>query len=134
MDRFLTLRYYFIPLPDSNFQFTKITLAIGLLLLAAGLALSIYRKKYFKDPIGKKILKKYPGHLYTYGFLILMLLAFREQGIPYLSMRLWWFVLLACFLYTFGKLALNYKRDHKKRVTRKNQNTKNHKYLPKKKR
>lgn len=133
MERFLSLKFYFTPLPDPNFQFTKITLGIGLLLLLVGIAMGIYNKKYLKDTICKKILKIYPGRLRLYGFLILLLLAFREQGIPYLSMRIWWFVVLACFIYTFGKLILTYKNQYKQRVGRQNQNVKKHKYLPKKK-
>lgn len=133
MERFLSLRYYFIPLPDPNFQFTKLTLAIGLLLILLGALFGFYHKKYMKDPIAKKILKIYPGRLRLYGFLVLLLLIFREQGIPYLSMRLWWFVLLAFFLYTFLKLAFNYKKEYAKRQERVKKNAGKLKYLPKKK-
>ena len=134
MDRFLSLRYYFIPLPDPNFQFTKLTLSIGVLLILAGIALSVYRKKYLKDPIAKKILKIYPGRLRLYGLIILLLLIVREQGIPYLSMRLWWFVTLAFFLYTFVGLGLKYRKEYAKREGRAKKNLHQAKYLPKKKR
>lgn len=134
MDRFLSLRYYFIPIPDPNFQFTKLTLLTGCLLAFAGVALSVYRKKYLKDPIAKKLLRKYPGRLWIYGFLVLMLLAFREQGIPYLSMRIWWFVLLVFFLYTFLGLAFNYKKQYRMRQDRIKKNAGSLRYLPKKKR
>ena len=134
MDRFLSLKYYFTPLPDPNFQFTKLTLLIGLLLILGGIAFGIYRKKYLKDPIAKKILKIYPGRLKLYGFLVLVLLVFREQGIPYLSMRIWWFILLAFFLYTFLRLAFTYKKDYAKRQERMKKNVIRQKYLPKKKR
>ncbi|MBN2306547.1 hypothetical protein JXD20_01030 [Candidatus Peregrinibacteria bacterium] len=133
MDRFLSLKYYFIPLPDPNFQFTKLTLLIGLLLILCGIAFGIYRKKYLKDPIAKKILKIYPGRLRLYGFLLLLLLIVREQGIPYLSMRIWWFILLAFFLYTFAGLALKYRREYLKRASRAKKNQVRRKYLPKKK-
>jgi hypothetical protein len=134
MERFLNLRYYFVPLPDPNFQFTKLTLLLGLLLILVGVAFGIYRKKYIKDSIAKKMLKAYPGKLKIYGFLILLLLVFREQGIPYLSMRIWWFVLLAFFLYSFLKLAFNYKKDYSKRRARMKKNASKQKYLPKRKR
>lgn len=133
MDRFLNLRYYFVPLPDPNFQFTKLTLLIGALLILCGVAMGIYRKKYLKDSIARKILKLYPGRLKLYGFLILLLLLFREQGIPYLSMRLWWFVVLALFLYTFLSLAFRYKQEYSKRQKRMKKNAAKHKYLPRKK-
>ena len=134
MDRFLHLQYYFVPLPDPNFQFTKLTLLIGILLILSGFALGIYRKKYLKDTIVRKILKIYPGRLRLYGILVLMLLAFREQGIPYLSMRLWWFVILAFFLYTFLKLALTFNKEYSRRKEREKKNISKKKYLPKKKR
>lgn len=133
MERFFNLQYYLTPLPDPNFQYTKLTLLIGCFLFLAGLALGIYRKKYLKDPIAKKILKIYPNRLKLYGFLVLLLLIFREQGIPYLSMRLWWFVLLAFFLYTFIGLALKYKNEYAKRVSRAKKNQSKAKYLPRKK-
>ena len=134
MERFLTLRYYFIPLPDPNFQFTKLTLLIGSLLLLSGFALSIYRKKYLKDSITKKIIKAYPGKLRTYGLLVLMLLVFREMGIPYLSMRLWWFVLLFFFLYAVIKFAFSFKAEYRKRSEQVKKHASKSKYLPKKKR
>ncbi|MBU0727408.1 hypothetical protein KKA95_01865, partial [Patescibacteria group bacterium] len=74
MERFLTLKYYFVALPDPNFQFTKLSLAVGLILIVAGFVLAIYRKKYLKDIIAKKLVRKYPGLLKTYGLLVLILL------------------------------------------------------------
>jgi preprotein translocase subunit SecG len=133
MERFLTLKYYFSPLPDPNFQFTKLTLAIGILMILGGLVAGYLRKKKLKDPIAKKILKPYPGKLLIYGLLLLFLLGVREQGIPYLSMRIWWFVLLGFFLYTFIRLPLTYRKNYGKRSQKMNQNAKKKKYLPKKK-
>lgn len=133
MERFLSLKYYFIALPDPNFQFTKLTLAIGLLLLIAGFAGGYYRKYRLHDPIARKILKPYPGKLRNYGFLILFLLAVREQGIPYISMRIWWFIVLGFFLYSFGKLALTYRNQYAQRTHKQTQSSASEKYLPKKK-
>ncbi len=133
MNRFLSLKYYFAPLPDPNFQFTKATLALGLILLIIGFASAYYRKKKLKDPIAKKILRPYPNKLKVYGLIILFLLACREEGIPYLSMRLWWFVTLAFFIYTFGKLAFSYKKKYQQKQGHQKIKTKVDKYLPKKK-
>lgn len=133
MDRFLHLRYYFVALPDPNFQFTKLTLLLGVLLLLMGVGLGLYRKKYLKDQIARKLLKVFPGRLELYGFLILMLLGFRELGIPYLSMRIWWFILLVFFLYTFLGLTFTYNKEYRNREEREKKNAGNAKYLPKKK-
>ena len=133
MDRFLTFKYYFAPLPDPGYQWTKATLALGLLLIILGFAAAYYRRRKLADPIAKKILKPYPGKLKTYGFLVLFLLLVREQGLPYLSMRIWWFVLLGFFLYSLIKLASTYHINYESRSRRINKNQKTSKYLPKKK-
>ncbi len=133
MDRFLSLKYYFIPLPDPNFQFTKITLGIGILLILIGFVALKYRKTKLKDKIARKILKPYPGILIRYGFYVLLLLLFRERGIPYLSMRVWWFVILALFIYYFIKLALTYKAEYEKRFKAIHRNQSRDKYMPKRK-
>jgi len=134
MDRFLSLKYFFTPRPDPNFQFTKLILAIGLILLIAGIVLAVYRKKYLKNQIIKKMIRKYPGHLKTYGLLVLILLLVRETGIPFLSMRIWWFVLAAFFLYSFFKFLFTFKKEYKKRLRQAEKQGLANKYLPKKKR
>ncbi|MDH5596876.1 MAG: hypothetical protein OEY44_02120 [Candidatus Peregrinibacteria bacterium] len=133
MERFLNPWFYFAPLPDPNFQFSKLTLGLGLLLIAAGILSHYYRKKKITDVIAKKILRPYPGRFITYGVLLLFLLGAREMGIPYVSMRIWWFVILGFFLYTFLGLTINYRKDYAKRARRLNQNESKGKYLPKKK-
>ncbi len=133
MNKFLSLSYYFERYPNPDFQYTKIVLAIGIILFLAGVGLSIYRKKYLKDAISKKILRKYPWKLEVFGALVLFFLFVREQGIPYLSMRIWWAILALFFLYTFIKLAITYKKDYKKRAGRLQRNSDFNKYLPKKK-
>ena len=134
MDRFLTLKYYFTPLPDPNFQYTKLTLAIGLVLIITGFILGFYRKKYLKDVIIKKLIKKYPGMLRTYGVLVLILLLVREAGIPYLSIRFLWIVLAGFFLFSALKFLFTYKKEYKKRFRQAQKRGTTNKYLPKKKR
>jgi cell division protein FtsW (lipid II flippase) len=134
MDRFISLKYLLTPRPDPNFQFTKLIFAVGLILLAVGILLSFYRKKYVKNPIIKKMIRKYPGQLKTYGLLTLILLLVRETGIPFLSMRIWWFVLAAFFLYSLLKFVFTFKKDYKKRLHQAEKRGLVNKYLPKKKR
>jgi hypothetical protein len=134
MSRLLTLKYYFTPLPDPNFQYTKLTLAVGLILIIAGFALGFYRKKYMKDEITKRIIKKYPNLLKTYGLLLLLLLLIREAGIPYLSMRFWWILLGIFFAYSLIKFLATYKKKYTMRLEQAEKMHKMNKYLPKKKR
>lgn len=131
MNNFLSFNYYFTS--DYDFQYTKITLALAGILIFAGLGLSIYRKKYLKDKIAKKVIRPYAGKLYLYGFLLLTLLAFRELHISFLSMRIWWFLLLAFFIYTFLIFAFVYREEYRKRKARMKKNKGKDKYLPKKK-
>ena len=133
MERFLNFGYYLSPIPDPNFQHTKLTLAVGLLLIIAAIALSIYRKKHLKNDVLRKMLRPYPGLLQTYGILILFLLLVRETGIPYLSMRLWWVVLALFFLYSLFKFILTFKSEYNKRSHRSERNANVNKYLPKRK-
>jgi amino acid transporter len=133
MGKFLQFSYYFSPIPDSNFQYTKLTLAIGLFFLVFGIALSIYRKKYVKNEIHRKLMRKYPGLLRTYGTLIILLLLFRETAMPFLSMRMWWFLLGIFFLYSLFKFLFTYKREYKKRYEQAVKMHTIHKYLPRKK-
>ena len=133
MDKFLTLKYFFTPRPDPNFQFTKWMLAIGLILIITGIVLSFYRKKYLKDQITKKLIKKYPAHLRIYGILTLILLLVRETGIPYLSMRIWWFVLGGFFIYSLLKFLLTFKKEYQKRLVKAQKQGIVKKYLPRKK-
>ncbi len=133
MNRFTYLSYYFAGRPDSNFQYTKATLAIGLILIIAGIALAYYREKKMSDKIARKILKAYPSILTKYGVAILFLLSVRELGIPYFSMRIWWFVLLALFIRSALKLAFGYKKEYAERRHKESRSKMKNKYLPSKK-
>jgi len=134
MDKFLSLKYFFTFRPDPDFQFTKLMLAVGLILLIAGILLGIYRKKHLKNEIVRKLIKKYPGQLRTYGILALILLLVRETGIPFLSMRIWWVILAAFFLYSLLKFLFTFKGEYKKRMRQAEKHGLANKYLPKKKR
>ena len=133
MNRLLTLEFYFTPLPDPNFQYTKITIIIALVLILAGFALSYYRKKKIKKVLLKKMLRRYPGQLKTFALLILILLLVRESGIPYLSMRIWWFALLLSFLYLFIKFLISFKKKYRKRLNQASKREIAKKYIPKRK-
>lgn len=134
MNRLLTLQYYFTSRPDPDFQFTKITVILIILFFATSIGLQIYRRKYLKDSIAKKIIKRYPSRLIAFGVILLGLLLSREAAIPYVSMRLWWFLLLIFIVYWTVKNALNFKSEYSKRLKKQHHNTAKSKYLPKKKR
>lgn len=133
MDKLLTLNYYFDPSPGADFQFTKLTLVLIILLFLLSIAIRIYRRKYAKDAVLKKMLKRYPGRFFTFGIILLFLLLSREAGIPYLSMRFWWFVLFIYIIYWAVKVSLNCKKEYRHRLWQAQSSDALSKYLPKKK-
>ncbi len=133
MERLLTLQYYFTPRPDPNFQYTKLTILLIALLVLFSLAIKYYRKKHVKDAVLKKMLKKYPSRFFNFSVILLLLLVVREAGIPFLSMRLWWFLLFGYIIYWCIKIALSFKKEYHRRLTQTHRNTNHKKWLPKKK-
>ncbi|MBN2096766.1 hypothetical protein JW752_05255 [Candidatus Peregrinibacteria bacterium] len=133
MERLLTLQYYFTPRPDPDFRFTKITLALIVLFFVAAVGVRYYRKKVAKDPIIKKMIKRYPGKLMTFGTLLLFLLLVREAGIPFVSMRFLWFALLLYVVCWAAKILLNFKKDYRRRIRQVHTHAERAKYLPKRK-
>ncbi len=133
MHRLLTLQYYFTTRPDPDFQFTKITAALIILFFLLAIGIRIYRKKAAKDPIIKKMIKRYPGRLMTFGVILVFLLLSREAGIPFVSMRIWWFVLMIIVVWWAVKNLLTFRKDYKKRARQTKYRHEQSKYLPKKK-
>lgn len=133
MERFLTLQYYFTPRPDPDFQFTKLVLAFIILFYLAAFAVWLYRKKYAKNPIIRKMIRHYPIRFLSFGSVLLFLLLSREVGLPFLSMRIWWFVLIIVFISWAAKIGLNFKKEYRSRLSKNEKKIKNSKYLPKKK-
>lgn len=131
MERFLSLGYYFTARPNPDFQFSKLTGLIVALFFVAAIALRIYRKRYLKDEIWKRVLKRYPAVLQNYGIVLLTLWVIRETGMPYLSMRIWWALWALALLYSAVKFLLNYKKEYMKRADSRQKNHEKSRYLPK---
>jgi len=133
MDKLLTFKYYFDTTPSNNFQFTKIILLIVALFYLISLGVRIYRKKYCKNDIIKKMLRGYTGRFFTLGTILLFILLSRETGIPILSMRFWMFAFLLYVIIWALTVCFTFKKNYHKRA----QHTEHHdtkaKYLPKKK-
>ena len=134
MDKFLKLSYYFSARPDPDFHFTKLTLLVAGLFLLAALAIRIWRRKYAKDEVLRKMLKRYPGPLVTFSLALLVLLLFREGGIPLFSMRIWWVILIAIFAYWAVRNLMGLNKEYLERKKQLHHHQAQAKYLPKKKR
>lgn len=133
MNRLLTLEYYFTTRPDPNFQYTTIVVGTILVLLLMAIGLKVYQKKYSKDVIFKKITKSHPATLFNFSIVLGILLLSRETGIPFLSMRIWWFLLFAGFAYWAIKQFVTFGSKYKAKAIQRASSAKNNKYLPKKK-
>ena len=133
MDKFLTLSYYFSARPDPDFHFTKLTLLVAGLFLVAALAIRIWRRRYAKDEVLQKMLKRYPGPLVTVSLALLVLLLFREGGIPLFSMRIWWILLIVIFATWAVRNVLGLNKEYQDRKKQLNHHQAQAKYLPKKK-
>jgi hypothetical protein len=133
MDKLLNFKYYFDTNPGNNFQFTKVILAIVALFYLLSLAIRIYRKRYCKNDIIRKMLRGYTGRFFTYGSILLFILLSRETGIPILSMRFWMFAFLLYVIIWILKVSLTFKKEYKKRSHHTEHHDSISKYLPKKK-
>ncbi len=131
--RLFTLGFYLNPLPNPDFQYSKLTLTLCLLLILGGIGLYYYRTKQLKEKKLKKLLKPYSGKLINYGFIALALLFFRETGLPYLSMRLWWVVLLGFMIYSLVRFLQMYSAKDKGFQVKEKKAKPTDKYLPKRK-
>lgn len=116
MERLLTLSFYFTPRPDPHFQHTKLVVVLIVVLFLASLGLRIYRRKYLKNEIWKKILRKPIAKMQTFALILLLLLIFRETGMPYLSMRIWGMLWGLAFLYSCFKFLLGFKPEYHRRA------------------
>lgn len=134
MSRFFTLKYYFTPLPDPNFQYTKLVLGVAFLLIAGALVLGMVRRRKVKDEVLRKMLRPYGNVARTFGLLLLVLLFFREAGVPYLASRFWWVLWAGWLLYYTIKEAITFKARYHARVTSREQSAAKKSYLPTRKR
>lgn len=82
-----------------NFSKTEIIilLLIGVLLILTSFVIKIWRKKT-KNKINKKYLRELPRGIFWFGITDLFLVWFRVESVPFLSMRLWWLILVVTFL------------------------------------
>lgn len=133
MNNILTIKYFLESHPNPDFKYTKLILLLMGIFFVISIALKIYRRKYVKDEIVKRIIKHYPSKFFSFGVIIFLLLFVREAGIPFLSMRIWWIVLLLYIIYWGGKACLDFKKEYRKRSNKTAVSDIKTKYLPKKK-
>lgn len=135
MEKLITLVQYLVSTrPDPSFEYSKSTLlAVGILLVAA-IAIRVWRKKFAKDEILRRVLKRYPMSLVIFAMALLLLLGFRVLGFPVFSMRIWWVALALVFVIWAVKAVFGVRKEYQERKDRFGHHHAMSKYLPKKKR
>ena|SRR3989338_5787605 len=114
----LSLKYYLSPVPNPDFRYATALLVLGGLMILIGIGIQLYRRKWMKDEIAKKVIRRYPRFLKLFGGLIILLTLMRTAGIPYLSMRLWWVILGLFGLYFILTRLGRFKAEYRSRLER----------------
>lgn len=120
--------------PSTEFQYASLCFAVLSVVFLCSFLLSFLITGFDNQAL-RKSLKKTPTFLRSAAGVMLVMTWARIAGVSYLSMRLWWIILLLVILYWFYRVFRRY-RSLEKRIARfaneiKQQKNKN-KYLPKK--
>lgn len=129
----LLLEYFFQPLPSGNFKYIWVWVGITILLAIGAISFAFYLKKQKDDKILKKYFKKLPYHLLILSICFGLYLLSRYERIPFLSMRILNYILLATTVYIFVKNIQIYLKDYPHAKKHREEQMKLNRYLPRKK-
>ena len=122
--------------PETFFKFAAYTFAFAGIMFLGSFIVEHIRKHQINDEIAKKSLRSLPKAMRFVSIIALILTLARLEGLPYLSMRIWWIALILVFIifeiYAFIKFRKNKQKHVLYATTNKNQEEVT-KYLPKKK-
>jgi amino acid transporter len=134
MDKLILLIGYLTTTrPDTNFEYTSLTLGVAGVLVAMAIVIRLWRKKFAKDEILRRVIKPYPTSLVVFAIALLLLLFFRVLGFPIFSMRLWWVALAVLFVIWAVKAAFGLSKEYQERKQRFGHHEAKSRYLPRKK-
>jgi len=108
----------------------KIFMIVSLLVIVAGIILSILQSRQAKNKLQKKTIGNFSTWFYTFGIINLIYIFLRQQRAPYLSLRflyLLWFIASVIWLGFLFKFMLI---DAPKKVKEQQQKAEFEKYLP----
>ena len=123
--------------PSTYFQYTSFAIAFIVIMFFGSFILNYLRKKHIQDPVLKKTVRAIPKCMRWVSLIALILTLSRLEGVPYLSMRIWWIVLLLGMI-TFE--IINWRKyfirtkQKEKYAGKIDENNEKTKYIPKKKR
>ncbi|MBI2464452.1 hypothetical protein HYV57_05850 [Candidatus Peregrinibacteria bacterium] len=129
MLKLLKPSYIFDLTPQADFRYAIAFAIFFALVFAGGWALKRYFK-YKKDPVLKKILKRFPFRFYGLAITGEILLFLRSQSIPLFSMRFFLLLLMAAIIVLIMRMAYLYKKIYPKEQSKHAAKLEKKKYLP----
>jgi Ca2+/Na+ antiporter len=122
--------------PSTDFIYAGYAFAFILTLFLGAFILTFIQKKYIHNNSLKKVLKSVPSLMWWMAIVALVMTWGRIEGVAYISMRIWWIVMLAVIMviviYKWRKYTQIEKRKALFKDKKDTQDTKK-KYLPKSK-
>ena len=104
--------------PGPYFPLYKMAILVFSLLIVGAVALYVYLKTQKINSVIKSTLRPVPLWLLSFGIAGYALVFFRLGGIPYLSMRFLFLVLLGCFLWYMYSFVQYMRTEVPKRMER----------------
>ncbi len=122
--------------PSTEFEYVVLAFSVIIIFFLTSFIFHYFRKKIIENKNFKKASNNIPSYLRWSALLMLIITWTRLEGIPYISMRIWWIVIFLVMLYLFIRVWINYVilESKQKKLSNdiKKQEVRN-KYLPKKK-
>ena len=130
---FNSIQYFFQITPSTPFQYQTVTLIIAILLFGASIALRLFLKKHKEDKILKKLFRTVPSQLQSLAICFGIYIVARYSKIPFLSMRIINYILVALVCYVIIQNIRIYLKKYPELKKQRLEQMKLNKYLPHKK-
>lgn len=127
------LEYFFSPIPAGNFQAMNILLALAVVGLIVSIGLRLYLKKQKEDKILRKLFRTLPGKIQTISIILAVYVGVRYIQMPFLSMRIMQYIILAAGAYVILRTVQTYYKEYPELKKHHDHQMKSNQYLPRKK-
>ena len=123
--------YLVRPNPGHTFGFYQVMAVLFVIFLALGIYIKIRLKKHREDKPFKIVFKKYVGKFWTIALLIAIYTASRYYSVPFTSMRVVLYPILAWGAYLLFKVVRDYINKYPQEQKRYSEQMDKNKYLVK---
>ncbi len=107
------LAYFFSKAPGPEMRYyIPLTVLVVLLIVGYFVFSAIYKSKKKHDFAFKRLFRKVPKVLLTFGIVLILLLMVRRENIPYFSMRIWLYITFAAMTYFAYRYIKIYKTKY----------------------